>query len=445
MTDQNKHMDDLIRKSFSENAQEWDGSGFDAISEKLDASASVDQLVQSAFADAAVELEDVQWDSMQDKLDIETVWTGLNEELTAESQLKQSFWLQIAAVVFICLFPFSLKNPIQEESWGVVDGESEIVEIENEISEQPIVLVENENDNSGLVDAIQESNANQNNLFVETNSNAGQEDKIAVSNGSESNQEENDVNVEEVNVPGDNSSTPEREENTDVLALHAIGLNLLDQAVSSNPLSGEKENIHITKPRAPKPVFKVGVFATMDNTWLMNQETADGFKKSSLVINSTKFTHNYGLFGEVNWANGLVLKSNLFIRSRMNQQKEKYREGYFIRENTELNYLKMSLQAGYRFDFGKKANQFINLNGGPYFSYLRNAEIRIDDYITTTSESFKRFDAGVQLDLLHGFKVKQFELFYGASTSYGLMNVYQNTNQGKNLSAGLILGASYRF
>ena len=432
MSEKGKNIDDLIKAGFEQQDASFDGSGFDMISSQLSKTNKLDEAVKLSFNNQEAALTNLNWEEMHDRLDLETVWRNLNGYLNNRSKMGIVNLLALMLIIIAVWTPFSLvdqhftpgKSLAEELVMPAEEESNEIVEVvisEESIVDQEIVSERELNTENVEISNINESNSTEQTSFITSN-----------------------IQIENNNVH--QTSSTEIIDNTILLSrIPASTVNPLSVNFNNVPVWPD---IKIIKPNSdpPKSSFRIGLIGSVDNTWIFNEDTKDGFRKNSLVINAPGFTTNYGVNFQWTGKKGLVLKSNVFFKSSLVQMNEKYFHGDQVAITTETDSYRFSLLAGYSKSFGKRKMQYINANGGFYTSYLKNAIVKQDNYITQTEASFNNFNSGLELELIHGFRFGKWDLGYGVISDFSFTDIVRTeANPNKSFNVGLMATFGYNF
>ena len=442
MSEKGKNIDDFIKAGFDQQDASFNGSGFDAISSKLSQTNKIDEAVQLSFASQGAELTDVKWDEMHDRLDLETVWHNLNDYLNYRSRVSIINVIAVLLVIIGLWMPFS----IVDEQLSIPSKTVTEVGIDQSTEDEAL----NSSDNLIFENEDPQENQVVNELGVVVNKQP--ENEIAEENNSVNAKDDLDqiANIRTEQTDQMNTNIARVDENkplTEIDYLAYLPLSktsLIAADYSVNPSFPEIDLIKLTNER--KPSFSVGLVGSVDNTWILNEDTKDGFRKNSLVINNPGFTVNYGLNAQWIGKSGLILKSNLFLKSTIVQSNQKYFKGDQVNLITESDSYRMSFLAGYSARLGSSHRQYLNASGGLYVSYLKNALVKKDSYITQTETSFNRFNSGFELELIHGFKFGSFNAGYGLISDIGFTDIVRTENSpNKSFTIGVLGTIGYSF
>ncbi|MBN4073123.1 hypothetical protein JYT74_03670 [Crocinitomix catalasitica] len=443
MSKGNEHIDDIIKGGFGEDDGDFDFSSWSKIEQKLDGSSSIDSQIKTAFTAIPVEEPHEAWEGISEDLDIDTVWRRLEGR---RRRRPVAIWWTAAAVGLLLvytLFQMDVFNANEQSnsSKNVQGSEIDNIESEGNSDFTPVNKADNEeaSSNFGTNDEVRsneiiESEANENtiaNVSIETNSNVNENtDQITT------NSRPDDVNVSIKDVRVDLSKLPNKDVNPLPHLYHIPSINI--------PLVGFDST---TSPPEKIRRWTVGLVAGLDNTWILDATTRQGFKKNTLTINKLSFQSSYGIFGTFHMNKGYSLSSELFFHTNSVATNRLYVEGNFEEKELSLRYWKATLMLGKKYPLIKSnKNLFWNLNTGVYAGYLRDNETKYDGIIKAKESPYKKGDFGIkaELGLIRNFN--RLNLQYGVHSDIGLINVYAGNqklpelfNRSRNFRLGFYL------
>jgi len=195
--------------------------------------------------------------------------------------------------------------------------------------------------------------------------------------------------------------------------------------------------------------FSVGLSALFKNTWLLNYETFNGLKSTSLTTTVMVFSPDIGV--SVNYAlnENWTLQNEGFFYSSAGQEYWKFENGGHPNIDYTLKYSTIALSLKYKFRGRNDAmvRTSLNLTAGSYLSVLHKADMRKNNVVENVSTDFTTLDYGIRL-------VSEFEIYFsnhfssapGVFLSYGIPNIYRGDfMKTNNCSAGLQIVCFYTF
>lgn len=203
---------------------------------------------------------------------------------------------------------------------------------------------------------------------------------------------------------------------------------------------------------------QIGLVSAYNNTWLLNNETFNGLRASSLNSTNATYTFDAGLAGNFLINQRHRIGAELYFSSRTGQNYQEYINARYQNRNIQLNYYKLQLfyQLPVFSASGNGAGQ-TGLSGeviaGGYLSYLSSGREKIGDQPRTVENHYRSLDYG----LMTGFQLnlpvnRNLQLRPGFRINYGLPNIFKgnqtvpgNFLRTHNASAGFYIGLSYKF
>jgi len=195
--------------------------------------------------------------------------------------------------------------------------------------------------------------------------------------------------------------------------------------------------------------FSVGLSALFKNTWLLNYETFNGLKSTSLTTTVMVFSPDIGVSFNYALNENWTLQNEGFFYSSAGQEYYKFEDGGHPNIDYTLKYSTIALSSKYKFRGRKEAmiRTSLNLTAGSYLSVLHKAGMRKDNVLENVSTDFTTLDYGIRL-------VSEFEFYFsnhfssapGIFLSYGIPNIYKGDfMKTNNCSAGLQIVCFYTF
>lgn len=181
--------------------------------------------------------------------------------------------------------------------------------------------------------------------------------------------------------------------------------------------------------------ISLGLITSLKNTWLLNQETLDGFKSESLNTTEFVFFPDVGLSMIYSLNKTWQLQADAFFSSNTGQEYYDYIYGHYTRKKITLNYSKVDLAVKHKFtgigNFIPRSS--INVLAGSYMSFLHYAFQNfhyVTQEINTKPEKigseYRKFDCGVRLGAEFELQIfDKLSLAPGLFLSLGIPNVYK--------------------
>jgi len=197
-------------------------------------------------------------------------------------------------------------------------------------------------------------------------------------------------------------------------------------------LEANNENLELIdiKVNLPKETkYELGLFTALNTTALVNNRTKTAFDSRSLVAFNPTIGTNLGLQFVYHFKEKHSVVSNLTYAT-IHQSYEAYSGGSFIKESTEMNFVR--LQAMYqfkykRFDISKTA---LNLKLGPYAGLMTGGSYSMDgDVKKKFIDDLKNYDFGVTFQIGQSYEFNKFVFDYGINLDKGLANLYKGTEK----------------
>ncbi|MBR8536747.1 hypothetical protein KDU71_14315 [Carboxylicivirga sediminis] len=200
--------------------------------------------------------------------------------------------------------------------------------------------------------------------------------------------------------------------------------------------------------------WTTGVVTAVKNTYLLNQETLDGFSPAGMNNASLAFMPDVGLNLQYAINRRYVLESNVFVSSNTKQSYNFYSYGEYVSKDMQLQYLatELLLKQNARRSYFK--DKLIRRNvAGVYVAHMQSASEQVGSEVMDVSSKYASFDYGLmlgqELELRSSRPVK---VSTGITIKYGLPNVYVGDaqvpgqfNKTHNASIEFRVGIAYRW
>jgi len=219
-------------------------------------------------------------------------------------------------------------------------------------------------------------------------------------------------------------------------------------SVMSRTFAMQKEKTNLSP-------FSIGIGGSICSLWRLNHETYKGFKKTSLISNNLKWSTDVDFIGMYHFSTATALQGEYSFAKSAGQSYYTYDAGRYLNINRSLSYQTVAVMLKSRL---KKVDRTLQQRGnlnylvGPYFSFLKSAQVSMGDMQTNVVQDYKRYDVGVNIGLQYDYALTD-QLFVGAGvrTSIGLINTFpgsdkipSNFNQNRHFSLEGQVNLTYR-
>lgn len=167
-----------------------------------------------------------------------------------------------------------------------------------------------------------------------------------------------------------------------------------------------------------------GMYASLSNTWVMNNKTISGLRPDDLVRTQASYGKDIGVFYLQPLTESTALRAEYLFYSQANQNYNEYYNGQYVGSNISMRYQQLNLLLHWQ---PGAQNHRHTLYAGGYGGYLFQATQRIGDEEESLLQEYRRLDYG----LVGGYwyQLPAFEqripLAIGFRLKYGLPNVFQ--------------------
>jgi hypothetical protein len=172
--------------------------------------------------------------------------------------------------------------------------------------------------------------------------------------------------------------------------------------------------------------FSIGISLTEKNTWLISQETIDGFDRQELGTTKVTFLNDFGIILRYTMNERWSFEGTCLLLSKTGQSYDEYIYGIYSSKIYELNYLSFEMSARYAlrrsFNINRVRSHFV---GGAYISHLNKAYKTIDYSVSDISTDFDPIDYGVLLGYELEIKIiDHFAITPGIRIKCGIPNIF---------------------
>jgi hypothetical protein len=167
-----------------------------------------------------------------------------------------------------------------------------------------------------------------------------------------------------------------------------------------------------------------GVYASLSNTWVMNNKTISGLRADELVRTQASYGKDIGVFYMQPLSVSTALRLEYLFYSQANQNYNEYYNGKYVASNISMRYQQFNLL--FHWQPGEQNHRHTIYAGG-YGGYLFQATQRIGDEEESLLREYSRLDYGFVGG--YWYQLPAFEqripLAIGVRFKYGMPNVFQ--------------------
>lgn len=417
-----KSIDNKIKSSFEEESLKAPVFNFPATFENK---FNIDDKVSQSFEKERNVLPDSIWKAIQNDLDLNDVWISISNKV----RINTFSWSKLAVasllIAFISLLPpTQIKNPeVLNNTFFLGENNFIFENIANTILPR-VKINQLANSTNKLIvkdrpieEKIEEKNIT-NNYFEPNN--------FAI---------HNDLSLDEENLNIDKISLP---------------ISLIEQNIST--IVTVPNEITATVDNKKRSNFRIGLFASINTTFINNEDTRNSFSKSSLLSSKMSTETPSGLSVDYYFNNNIGISASYLFHSSSKSKIGYYENGFYKIKTTEINYNKGSVLFNYAKSVrtGKSNEKYI-FSAGPYLAFNKNSMIIAGETITSFNTSYKKFDYGLKLQIGKEQQWSNLILGYGLNTDIGVRNILNNTslepnkNYSSNFNIGLYTTLKYEF
>lgn len=193
--------------------------------------------------------------------------------------------------------------------------------------------------------------------------------------------------------------------------------------------STDQPDEHVSKEPSPSTneLWKnnsYGVYASLSNTWIMNNKTISGLQADELVATQASYGKDLGLFYMQPLSEKIAVRAEYLFYSQANQNYHEYYKGRYVGSSISMKYQQLNMLVHWQ---PAEKNLKHTLYLGGYGGYLYQASQHIGDEKNSLLQEYRRFDYGI----LGGYwyQLPAFQqrvpLAVGIRLKYGLPNVFQ--------------------
>ncbi len=175
--------------------------------------------------------------------------------------------------------------------------------------------------------------------------------------------------------------------------------------------------------------FSLGITAAIKNTWLINNETFEGFNRLNHNRTDLRFLPDIGINLHFQYTRRWGIEAGLFFSSSTGQTYRQYIHGKYTQRSITLNYLQWELMASHT--TGKQAFQNSNTVSlksslGLYASAMNSATETIENERSDVAPLYSGFDYGMLMgQYLQWQPARKIVFSPGIHLKWGLTDIYQ--------------------
>lgn len=400
------------------------------------------------------------WRKISDELDIDEVWEGVSNTLKRDAKvlrIKRALRNTVAVIVLLMIaggvgifinltdngdsitdknYEISPINSNYNNPYKLLSGVSK-TNIKKEQQSPFAEFISNNNDIKAEAKTVQQKQSNTSNLFhniYKTKINKNQDVYII--------EEKSDVAYL---VPITVLSVGESKNYDDLITQFFTK--------ERNGLASDFNNEDVTL--LPRGLYS-GVTFCLNNVWLLNHDTYNGFKESELNYTNITWGKSYGLAAGYNISDKWGAQVDWLIHSEVGQEYTEYNEGRQYVKTIDFAYMVWNFLAKYKWTrMGFKGTTPVSNNFvfGSYLGWLKSAnEIKDGDTKDVTTQ-YADFDYGAHFGYEYEMYLrKRWILSVGIHSNFGFKNIFDGTdiipsefNRTENLTLGFYAGMKYLF
>lgn len=463
--DNNKHIDNKIKEGFGHLKTTAPKNIWNEISTKIntpDLDLKVDNQIRESFKNESVKTPAFVWDKVNKQLNIDLVWKRTKKILDIKTLVKK--WLRVAAVLLLLLLggwggyyylfqqqftaknnksnvAFQHKEEAKQELFSNFKNNTVTNNSTNPTTHQPQVLI-----NSNTVIQFQQTYK----LAAVNKGYMGNKNIVYKNNLQAYNSNAAVLNTHST-IAHNVINTFTHTDST--FKLTPKPFVFIPQQLSI--LIGAKKhffNDDTILTKIKKHAVEFGLIGVFNNTWIINNETRNGFRKGSLVKVPPTFAGSYGITINYNLNNKNAIATQLYLHATNEQNYNIYYEGKYLNKNIELKYYKVGVQ--YQRNLWQH-NQLFQTNYvcgvGAYAAYLIEKNRSVNNKIVSVSDNYSDFDYGFNATIGMKKTVNRIIIDYGVTGELGIKNIFvgnekisANFDVSRNRSIGAYFSIRYK-
>tara|TARA_B100000508_G_scaffold130740_1_gene118345 strand:- start:53596 stop:54969 length:1374 start_codon:yes stop_codon:yes gene_type:complete len=452
-----KHIDDIIKNSFDEQADDFDFGSWDKLEDRLDRENDVDKAVVSAYEFPEEEVSSSVWSNVNDELDIDTVWSRIDVSL--DKRKRRALWWWNAASIgfaaaFVTLFFINLPDSQSIDKRYARDEQILYVDsIAHENSKGSYFLQEQ-------IAKIDEQNVSEDGIKKKGFSKTPKGYSRGISNQGDTSDHSN-LKAEKSDLEKGSAESSKVHRNNLTLDKKPDSLEQIDPLSpilihdlfdNLSALPDTITNVDREEQLNKNYNWTAGITTGILSTSLMDALFRESLSSNSLTSSEFSIAINPGLFAQYRTQNNWVVQADLYLNYKISRRINLYEDLSYVTRKTELKYQRLHLYGGKRFLIteSSRSSTFFETSLGGFVSYLSDQREYRGRTLVSDQKTLSDWNVGLDGDfgIVHNFK--RLSLAYGAQVNKGLFNVMKETstkswNRASTLSTGLYFRLGYQF
>jgi len=386
----NNPLDEKLAQSFESEGEKAPESLWQAISTEIDRE-NVDEVVNSSFYHYKRIAPEGIWNEIKKTVIIDSVWTRVISSLDRKILFNRYVWRAILVTTLFLLAPYVLVDQQHHASILHKGGNEENIELAN----QSKSVIKSSSDIEITKNVTPMSNVEQD----QRKPNVWQ------------NYEEPNSAQESLSEHGSLSSE------NDTLKKYSISDPFLFGSTVANVIQPDS----IIDVESESRYWTLGISGALNQTWVLNSQTLNGFNANSLVQNKISLGYEFGVNALVTVGKKSYFLLNATPFTRINQSSNQFEQGAYNSDNIQVSY------AGLSIGFGKEMGN-ISVDGSLYF-YQQLKEKNYRNSILLEESNLRKQDVGAKISIRKEVSIANIPLRLGAHIQGSLINI----NQGSGL------------
>lgn len=393
---------------------------------KIDQSMNVNTVAANHIANSFNHIEEKApekvWDSIQDQIDINKSWIGIRNHLVRSETSKRFMrYIAILFLIILVFVPFNLNDEFSIST----NSNLFLADSGNEITDKI--------DHSKNSNTLQTTYANFQHpaQLMEIANTSNEASSLVISQNPEKQDESNYSNY---------SITSQKSVFIDsVFRIKPREITLLSSVFSELALFPlDSSLLNYIEPKKLSEKLSLGVVVNVNNTWLINNETREGFDENSIVENRWSFNHSIGLFGRYDLNDRYSIESQFHFINNYSQSNFQYLNGEYINKTIDLKSLK------YSFLVNRKMSYNTTISGGLFCDYFYSKEEHINEETRITNLAYSTYNWGLKLEVSKSLNRIDIPLEIGLNSEFGIKNLttqFSPISKQLNPNRTIVIGA----
>ncbi len=414
MTDK-QNIDIRIKNSFEDIAHKAPAGIWEELSQKLDISDSnsnIDNKIKESFENQTNYAPEDVWDNVNKQLNIDKTWRRISRHLDRQPII---FWSRIAAAIIIILSLFyKISNDFIVTE---INYSNNIVKHKKHNN----IKIKNTTKLTGESIAEEQKNSNTYKSNINTDKKTGNH-ILALNKHNPINEPDNTLIKNNTTYIQQPLKLKPKQPRYIITGNHRDMLKNPCYVVPSDDFFDENY-------RKKNKQYEFGITYSLNNTWILNNETKKSFENTSLINSHTSYTNNYGLLFSYYINSNNAFTTELYIHGKIQQEYGMYIEGKYYNKQVELDYSQITLLYQYEINQIHKVPSAYSFKTGVYFSKFKNRHITSNNNIVEDIADISNNDYGIKLAFGLKRKFGKLSLEYGVNSEYGLKNIFVGNSQ----------------